>query len=234
MQTAWELFYNEFITKGGYITVLEGLLATVEISIFGLLIGILLGTVIATVKIMPKTKKIFKVLEKIFDVYVGFFRGTPMMVQLLIGYFVLLPLLGIVVDGVIVAIIIFGLNSGAYGSEIMRSGMQSVDPGQLEAGRALGLSYWKAMLRIVIPQSIKNILPTLGNEFIVLIKETSIVGYIAIVDVTKAFKSIADNTYEYIIPYVILALVYLVLVILITWLIRTLERRFKKSDRQQA
>jgi polar amino acid transport system permease protein len=116
----------------------------------------------------------------------------------------------------------------------MRSGMQSVDPGQLEAGRALGLSYWKAMLRIVIPKSIKNILPTLGNEFIVLIKETSIVGYIAIVDVTKAFKSIADNTYEYIIPYVILALVYLVLVILITWLIRTLERRFKKSDRQQA
>ncbi len=229
--SAWEIFYEDFILKGGYITVLEGLLATVEISVFGLLIGIIFGTIIAIVKIMPKTKKIFKVLEKIFDVYVGFFRGTPMMVQLLIGYFVLLPLLGIVVDGVIVAIIIFGLNSAAYVSEIMRAGIQSVDAGQLEAGRALGLSYWKAMLRIVIPQSIKNILPTLGNEFIVLIKETSIVGYIAIVDVTKAFKSIADANYEYIIPYVMLAVVYLVLVILITWLIRALERRFKKSDR---
>ena len=232
--SAWEIFIEDFIHKDGYLTVLEGLLATVEISVFGLLIGIIFGTIIAIVKIMPKTKKVFKILEKIFDVYVGFFRGTPMMVQLLIGYFVLLPLLGIVVDGVIVAIIIFGLNSAAYVSEIMRSGMQSVDAGQLEAGRALGLSYWKAMLRIVIPQSIKNILPTLGNEFIVLIKETSIVGYIAIVDVTKAFKSIADANYEYIIPYVMLALVYLVLVILITWLIRALERRFKKSDRQQA
>lgn len=231
MATAWELFYEDFILEDGYLTVLEGLLATVEISVFGLIIGIILGTIIAVVKIMPKTKKIFKILEKCFDVYVGFFRGTPMMVQLLIGYFVLLPLLGIVVDGVIVAIVIFGLNSGAYVSEIMRAGIQSVDAGQLEAGRALGLSYWKAMLRIVIPQSIKNILPTLGNEFIVLIKETSIVGYIAIVDVTKAFKSIADANYEYIIPYVMLALVYLVIVILITWLIRTLERRFKKSDR---
>lgn len=229
--TAWELFYDNFITEKGYLDVLQGLLATVEISVFGLLIGIIFGTIIAIVKIMPKTKKIMKVIEKCCDVYVGLFRGTPMMVQLLIGYFVLLPLLGIVVDGVIVAIIIFGLNSSAYVAEIMRAGIQSVDVGQLEAGRALGLSYWKAMLRIVIPQSFKNILPTLGNEFIVLIKETSIIGYIGIIDITKAFKSIADANYEYIIPYVILAVVYLILVVLITWLIRTLERRFKKSDR---
>jgi polar amino acid transport system permease protein len=156
-----------------------------------------------------------------------------MVVQLLIGYFVLLPSLGIIVDGVIVAIIMFGLNSGAYVSEIMRAGIQSVDPGQLEAGRALGLSYWTAMLKIVIPQSVKNILPTLGNEFIVLIKETSVVSFIAVVDITKAFKAIGDATYEYLIPYIALALVYLVLVILITWALRGIERRFKKNERMQ-
>lgn len=230
--SAWDLFYQEFIVEGAYISVLNGLLVTIEITILGLIIGIFLGTIIAMIKIMPKTKKIYKVLEKICDVYVGFFRGTPMMVQLLIGCFVLLPALGIIVDEFVSAIIIFGLNSGAYVSEIMRSGMQSVDPGQLEAGRALGLSYWKAMLRIVIPQSIKNILPTLGNEFIVLIKETSIVGYVAITDLTKAFRAIGDKTHEYVIPFVMLALAYLILVMLITWLIKILERRFKKSDRK--
>lgn len=230
---AWKVFYKEFFTKGGYITALEGLLATIEIAVLGLVIGIILGTLIALVKIMPKYNRLPRILEKICDVYVGFFRGTPMVVQLLIGYFVLLPSMGIVVDGVIVAIIMFGLNSGAYVSEIMRAGIQSVDPGQLEAGRALGLSYWTAMLKIVIPQSVKNILPTLGNEFIVLIKETSVVSFIAVVDVTKAFKAIGDATYEYLIPYIALAFVYLILVIIITWALRGIERRFKKNERMQ-
>ncbi len=229
--TAWDVFYKEFITKGGYITALEGLLATIEIAVIGLIIGIVLGTLIAIVKIMPKYKRLPRVLEKVCDVYVGFFRGTPMVVQLLISYFALLPALGIIADGIVVAIVIFGLNSGAYVSEIMRAGIQSVDPGQLEAGRALGLTYWAAMLKIVIPQSIKNILPTLGNEFIVLIKETSVVSFITVVDITKAFKAIGDATYEYLIPYVALAVVYLVLVILITIGIRALERRLKRSDR---
>ena len=229
--SAWEIFIEQFITKGGYKTALEGLLATVEIAVFGLIIGIFLGTLIALVKIMPKYKVFPRILEAICDVYVGFFRGTPMVVQLLIGYFVLMPALHIAVDGVVVAIIIFGLNSGAYVSEIMRAGIQSVDPGQLEAGRALGLGYWTAMLKIVIPQSIKNILPTLGNEFIVLVKETSVVSFIAVVDITKAFKSIGDATYEYIIPYVVLALVYLVMVILITLGIKAIEKRFKKNER---
>ena len=167
---AWNVFYKQFITYNGYKTVLNGLLATVEIAVLGLIIGILIGTIIAVVKVMPKYKLMPKILEKICDVYVAFFRGTPMVVQLLIGYFVLMPALNIALDGLYVAIIIFGLNSGAYVSEIMRSGIQSVDAGQLEAGRAVGLSFWTAMLKIVIPQSIKNILPTLGNEFIVLIK----------------------------------------------------------------
>ena len=154
-----------------------------------------------------------------------------MVVQLLIGYFVLMPALGLVADGIVVAIAIFGLNSGAYVSEIMRSGIQSVDAGQLEAGRAVGFPYRTAMLKIVIPQSIKNILPTLGNEFIVLVKETSIVSFIAVTDVTKAFRAIGDANYEYIIPYLMLALVYLVIVMLITLGIRFMERRFKRSDR---
>ena len=228
----WNLFYHGFIAKEGYKEVLKGLLVTIEIAILGLAIGIILGTAIALVKVMPKSNWFAKALNVICDIYVGFFRGTPMVVQLLIGYFVLLPALGIALDGVIVAIIIFGMNSGAYVSEIMRAGINSVDPGQLEAGRAVGLPFWTAMLKIVIPQSIKNILPTLGNEFIVLVKETSIVSFIAVVDVTKAFKSIADANYEYLIPYIMLAIVYLVVVMIITLGIKLMERRLKRNERK--
>lgn len=231
MNIAWNNFYEQLIVKGAYKTVLSGLLTTVEIAIFGLIIGIVLGTLFALVKVTPKTNVFVRILDVITTVYVGFFRGTPMVVQLLIGYYVLLPALGIVADATIVAIIIFGLNSGAYVSEIMRAGIQSVDGGQLEAGRAVGLPYWTAMLKIVIPQSIKNILPTLGNEFIVLIKETSIVSFIAVTDVTKAFRSIGDANYEYVIPYLMLAFVYLVLVMIITLGIRIMERRFKRNER---
>jgi polar amino acid transport system permease protein len=229
---AWDSFYSQFILKDGYKTVLQGLLTTIEIAVLGLIIGVLLGTMIALVKVTPKTNIFVRILNVICDIYVGFFRGTPMVVQLLIGYYVLLPSLGIVVkDAVVVAIIIFGLNSGAYVSEIMRAGIQSIDVGQLEAGRAVGLPYWTAMIKIVIPQSIKNILPTLGNEFIVLIKETSVVSFIAVTDITKAFRAIGDANYEYVIPYIMLALVYLILVVMITIGIKAMERRFKRSER---
>ncbi len=231
MTAAWNSFYRQLVTYGGYKSVLNGLLATVEIAVLGLAIGIVIGTLIAVVKVMPKRRVLPRILEKVCDVYVAFFRGTPMVVQLLIGYFVLMPALGIVADGITVAIVVFGLNSGAYVSEIMRSGIQSVDPGQLEAGRAVGLPYSIAMLKIVIPQSIKNILPTLGNEFIVLVKETSIVSFIAVSDLTKAFRAIGDANYEYIIPYLTLALVYLAIVMLITLGIRMMERRFRRSER---
>ena len=228
---AFNQFYKQFITYGGYKDVLNGLLATVEIAVFGLAIGIVIGTLIAVVKVMPKYKRLPRVLERICDVYVAFFRGTPMVVQLLIGYFILMPALGIAVDGVVVAVIIFGMNSGAYVAEIMRAGIQSVDIGQLEAGRAVGLPYSVAMMKIVIPQSIKNILPTLGNEFIVLIKETSVASFIAVTDLTKAFRSIGDANYEYVIPYLILAAVYLIIVMLITLGIKTMERRLRRNER---
>ena len=225
------VFIEQFITKGGYKTVLSGLLVTVEIAVLGLIIGILLGTLIAVVRVTPKYKTLPKILDGICNVYVAFFRGTPMVVQLLIGYYVLFPAMNISIDAVIVAVLIFGLNSAAYVSEIMRSGIQSVDIGQLEAARALGLPYSTSMLKIVIPQSIKNILPTLGNEFIVLVKDTSIVSFIAVVDLTKAFRQIGDATYEYVVPYLMLALVYLVLVLGITFAIRAMERRLKRNER---
>lgn len=227
------LFFEQLITEGGYKTVLSGLLATIEIAIGGLIIGIILGTLIAVVRVMPKYKVFPRILDRVCDVYVAIFRGTPMTVQLLIGYWVLLPALGISLEAVIVAIIMFGLNSAAYVSEMMRSGIQSVDIGQLEAARAVGLPYSTAMLKIVIPQAIKNILPTLGNEFIVLIKDTSICSFIAVVDVTKAFKNIADANYEYVVPYLFLAMVYLVLVLGITALVKVMERRLNRSDRKQ-
>ena len=228
----WNEFIKQFITLKGYENVLNGVWVTLRIAIFGLLIGVIIGTLIAVVRVMPKYKRLPRVLDKLCVCYIELFRGTPMVVQLLIGYWVLLPALGITVDsGVPVAIIVFGLNSGAYVSEIMRGGIQSVDPGQMEAGRALGLTYATTMLKIVVPQAIKNILPTLGNEFIVLIKETSIVSFIAVTDLYKSFKQLGDPTYDYTMPYLMLAATYLIMVLLISWGVRALERRMKKSER---
>ena len=228
----WNEFVKQFITLKGYENVLKGLWATAQIAVLGLLIGIVIGTLIAIVRVMPKYKLLPRILDKICICYIELFRGTPMVVQLLIGYWVLLPALGIAVNsGVSVAIVIFGLNSGAYVSEIMRGGLNSVDPGQLEAGRAVGLTYATAMMKIVVPQAVKNILPTLGNEFIVLIKETSIVSFIAVTDLYKSFKQLGDPTYNYTMPYLMLALVYLVLVLLISWGVRALETKMKKSER---
>jgi len=228
----WQEFVKQFITRKGYENVLKGLGITVEIAVLGLLIGILIGTLIAVVRVMPKYKTLPRVLDKICGGYVELFRGTPMVVQLLIGYWVLLPALDIQVNsGVPVAIIMFGLNSGAYVSEIMRGGINSVDPGQMEAGRALGLSFLSTMLLIVIPQAIKNILPTLGNEFITLVKETSIVGFVGATDICVAFRYIGTNNYEFMVPYIVMALIYIVLVLFIPLLIRLMERRLKRSDR---
>ncbi len=228
----WNEFVKQFITKGGYKNVINGLGITVQIAVFGLLIGVVIGTIIAVVRVMPKYKVLPRILDKICGCYVELFRGTPMVVQLLIGYWVLLPALDIQVNsGVPVAVIMFGLNSGAYVSEIMRGGINSVDAGQLEAGRAVGLPYAVAMTKIVVPQAVKNILPTLGNEFIVLIKETSIVSFIAVTDLYKSFKQLGDPTYNYTMPYLMLALTYLIMVLIISLGVRLLEKKLKRSER---
>ncbi len=212
---------------------LKGLLTTVEIACLGLLIGILIGTVIAIIRVAPKYKMIMRFLDKVCSVYVAIFRGTPIVVQLLVAYYVLLPALGVKgVNSLNVGIVVFGMNSGAYVSEIMRSGIQSVDPGQMEAGRAVGLGYVPTMLRIVAPQAIKNILPTLGNEFISLIKETSVVSFISVYDIYTVLDQIGSNSYEVMIPYLFLALIYVVLVLIISLGVKLLEKFLAKSDRR--
>lgn len=227
---------DNFITlmfeKNGYVTVLEGLENTLLIAISGLLIGLIIGTLIAVVRVLPKYNIVPRVLNAICTFYVSMFRGTPMVVQLLVFYYVLFPLMGWQITGLQVSVLVFGLNSGAYISEIMRSGIQSVDPGQMEAGRAVGLSFGTTMIKIVIPQAVKNILPTLGNEFISLIKETSVVSFVGAADLYRAFNLMGTNSYEFMIPYLAMAVIYIVLVLLISLLIKWMERSLKKSDRR--
>ncbi|MBQ2725259.1 MAG: amino acid ABC transporter permease [Clostridia bacterium] len=225
-------FIRILIDEGGYVKVVEGLQNTCIIAVLGLIIGIVIGTLIATVRVIPKYKTLPKVLNGICSFYVGFFRGTPMVVQLLLFYYVMLPLIGVNMSGVNVAIAVFGLNSGAYISEIMRGGILSVDGGQMEAGRAVGLSFGTTMMKIVIPQAVKNILPTLGNEFIALIKETSVVSFVGAADLYVAFNYIGSNSYEFMVPYLTMAIIYIALVMLITLLIKLMERSLRKSDRR--
>lgn len=228
-----ETFLRVFVDQGGYREVLIGLKNTISIAVLGLIIGIVIGTAIAAVRVMPKYKILPRILNNICSFYVAMFRGTPMVVQLLVFYYVLLPLMGANLPSVTVAICVFGLNSGAYISEIMRGGIQSVDPGQMEAGRAVGLGFWTTMLKIVIPQAVKNILPTLGNEFITLIKETSVVSFVGAMDLYVAFNNIGSNSYEFMIPYLVMAIIYIVLVLLIAMGVRWMERSLKKSDRSR-
>ena len=225
-------FIDIFIGQNGYVKVVEGLKNTLIIAVIGLIIGILIGTLIATVRVIPKYKTLPKVLNGICSFYVALFRGTPIVVQLLVFYFVLLPLMGLHMTGVQVSILVFGLNSGAYISETMRSGIMSVDGGQMEAGRAVGLSFGTTMVKIVIPQAIKNILPTLGNEFISLIKETSVVSFVGAADLYVAFNNIGSNSYEFMVPYLVMALIYIALVLIISLGIKIMERSLRKSDRR--
>lgn len=225
-------FIEIFIDQRGYVKVLEGLQNTLVIAVAGLIIGILIGTLIASVRVMPKYKLLPRVLNGFCSLYVGLFRGTPMVVQLLVFYYVLLPLLGIRMTGVQVSVMVFGLNSGAYISEIMRGGILSVDSGQMEAGRAVGLSYFTTMVKIVIPQAVKNILPTMGNEFISLIKETSVVSFVGAADLYVAFNYIGSNSYEFMVPYLVMAFIYVFIVLLISLCIKMMERSLRKSDRR--
>jgi len=225
-------FLDIFIGNQAYLQVLEGLKNTLIIAVTGLLIGIVIGTLIATVRVIPKYKLLPRILNVICNCYVETFRGTPIVVQLLIFYYVLFPLMGVRMAGLEVAMLVFGLNSGAYISEIMRSGILSVDGGQMEAGRAVGLSFGTTMMKIVIPQAVKNILPTLGNEFIALVKETSVVSFVGATDLYLAFNRIGSNSYEFMVPYIVMALIYIVLVLIISAGVKLMERSLRKSDRR--
>ena len=216
-------FIEIFVEQNGYAKVIQGLQNTLLIAVTGLIIGIIVGTLIATVRVLPKYKTLPKVLNGICSFYVALFRGTPMVVQLLVFYYVLLPIIGLKITGVQVAMLVFGLNSGAYISEIMRSGIQSVDSGQMEAGRAVGLSFGTSMMKIVIPQAVKNIS---------LIKETSVVSFVGAADLYVAFNYIGSNSYEFMVPYLVMALIYIALVLIISLLIKLMERSLKKSDRR--
>lgn len=225
-------FIEIFIEQNGYVKVIEGLQNTILIAVTGLIIGILIGTIIATVRVIPKYKLLPKILNGFCSFYVGLFRGTPIVVQLLVFYYVLFPLMGMKITAVQVSILVFGLNSGAYISETMRSGIMSVDSGQMEAGRAVGLSFGTTMMKIVIPQAVKNILPTLGNEFIALIKETSVVSLVGAADLYNAFSYIGSNSYEFMVPYLVMAMIYIVMVLIISAGIKIMERSLRKSDRR--
>ena len=224
-----QVFLDYFIHHDGYKTVLLGLRNTAEIAMLGLLIGIVFGTVIATTRVIPRTNPVAKFFN---GLSVGLFRGTPIVVQLLVFYYVLMPLMNLHMNSVAVAVVVFGMNSAAYISEIMRAGILSVDSGQMEGGRAIGLSYATTMMKIVIPQAVKNILPTLGNEFISLIKETSVVSFVGAMDLYVAFNRIGSNSYEFMIPYLVMALIYIVIVLVITLGIKLMERSLRKSDRR--
>lgn len=219
----WEEFYQSVIYDNRYLYILEGLRNTIVIAIGALAIGILLGLLIALIRDYYEKNGRLKVLNYIAKLYVLVIRGTPALLQLMIIYYVIFK--SINVEPVLIGMLAFGLNSAAYVSEIIRAGIQSVDNGQLEAGLSLGLKYTQVLKFIVLPQAIKNVMPALGNEFITLIKETSVAGYIGIRELTKASDIIASRTYNYFFPLVITAIIYLLLTTLLTKLLNKIERK---------
>lgn len=232
-------FVLNFIKDNRWEWIVEGLKNTLIITFFATLIGIAIGIVIAIVRstydknqeAMKKHKNfgfyVLSLFNAICKVYLTVIRGTPVVVQLLIMYFIIFATSN---SEVTIAIVTFGINSGAYVAEIFRSGVMSIDKGQFEAGRSLGFNYLQTMIYIIVPQMFKIVLPTLCNEFIVLLKETSIAGYVGIVDLTKAGDLIRGRTFSAFMPLIAIAIIYLVLVMLFTWLVGKLERRLRNSD----
>ena len=222
-------FVLNFITDNRWMLLLRGLFVTLKITFFAVILGFVLGFSVAIVRNVYENTKKLKILNFICNIYLTVIRGTPVVVQLLIIYFVIFS--SIRIDKSIAAILAFGINSGAYQAEIFRSGINSIPKGQMEAGRSLGFSYAQTMVNIIMPQAIKNVLPTLGNEFIVLMKETSVAGYIALEDLTKAGDVIRSRTYSAMMPFLAVALLYLIMVMFFTYLLKLFERRLARSGR---
>ncbi len=222
-----DAFYANFIQGDRWQYLSGGFIKTVEISFFAILLGLLLGFVVAVIRAAHDRAGRFRILNALCKIYLTVIRGTPTVVQLLIIYFVILKSFD---NKVAVAIIAFGFNSGAYVAEIIRGGIMSIEKGQFEAGHSLGLTYFQTMIYVILPQVFKNVLPALGNEFIGLIKETSISGYIALQDLTKAGDIIRSQTYDAFMPLIAVALIYLACVMFLTWLLGIVERRLKINE----
>lgn len=226
-----ERLFNDFILKDRYMYLVQGLLNTVLITGGALVLGVILGIILALIRVNYQTGTkgpVMKVLNFIAGLYLTIIRGTPIIVQLMIMYFVILT------SGapVVVAILSFGINSGAYVAEIIRSGIQSIDKGQTEAAKSLGLSNRQTMIYVILPQAFKNVAPAIFNEFIALVKETSVAGYVGIPDLTKGGDIIRSITYDAFPPLIAVACIYLVIVIILTQILRVIERRLAKSDRR--
>lgn len=233
----YESFVKTFITDDRWVQLLNGLLVTLEITFFAVIIGVAIGFLIAIVrstydmnlsgkKCRTLSDYILKAVNVICNIYITVIRGTPVLIQLMIMYFIVFASSR---DGIIAAIISFGINSGAYVAEIVRSGIMSIDKGQFEASRSLGFNYRSTMIHVIIPQAFKNILPALGNEFIVLFKETSVAAYV-VQDLTYVGNLIRSRTYEAFFPLIAVAIIYLVIVLILTFLLKKLERRLRSSD----
>ena len=235
----WQEFYHVMIEGNRYNFLIDGLKNTFVITFGALAIGVVIGIVVAAIRTsFDKNKESLQLhggfgyhalsfFNGICKIYLTIARGTPVVVQLMIAYFIIFASAD---DGIPVAIFAFGINSGAYVAEIFRAGIMSVDKGQFEAGRSLGFNYFQTMWHIIIPQMFKVVLPTLCNEFIALLKETSVAGYVGVIDLTKAGNTIAGRTFSYFIPLLSVAVIYLILVMILTWLVSLLERRLRKSD----
>ena len=225
-----EQLYDTFIDDARYMWLVEGFANTIIITLGALMIGVVLGTIIAVTKYFSEDCKPLAFLGKLCDLYVTTIRGIPVVVLLIIFYFLVFASYD---NGVVICIITFGINSAAYMAELIRSGINAVDFGQMEAGRSLGMSKLQATRKVIFPQAIKNILPAIGNEMIALLKETAVAGYVAVEDLTRAGNLIRNNTYDAFNPLIAVALVYLILVIGLTKLLNRFERRLGRSDRSK-
>ena len=222
----FEKLHQTFIEGERYKWLIDGLKNTLIITLGALIIGVIIGSLIAITKYFCDGNKKLRFFSWICDVYTTVIRGIPITVLLLMFFYIVL----VAADGITVAVIAFGINSGAYMAELIRSGINAVDKGQMEAARSLGMSKGQAMAKIIFPQAIKNILPAIGNECIALLKETSVAGYVAIVDITRAATNIRNKTFDAVNPIILLALIYLLMVVIMTKLLAVLERRLRKSD----
>ena len=227
MEHIAQMFTMAFVTKDRWKLYISGLGVTLEIAFFAALIGLVIGTFIALMKLSTSRHGKPTALSYIATVYVDVIRGTPSVLQLLIMWFIVMVNTN---NGILVASLSFGINSGAYVSEIIRAGILAVDKGQMEAGRSLGLSKAQTMAEIILPQAFKNVLPPIGNEFITLIKETAIVGYVSLTDLTRTANQISSRTYEAFMPLIGAAVIYFVIIKILTLLLAALERRLRKSD----